>query len=912
MRPPHVLVSTLKYLIDHVVPQLPKSHPFLWDRTRSIRQDFTYQNYSGPEAIECNELIARVHLLSLHVMLTSDQEYSKQQELEQFNKTLQTLSELYDSNRKLNSNFRSPREAEFRSYLLISHINDPDIDRQIQLLPQDIYDDPKIQGAIKLRGMMQMSFGVPKRDVKENSQNLFAVLFQTLTDKSVSFLTSCLIESHFQDIRFGALSAMAKCYHSKGKPYALSRLTKLLGFGNEDDTASFCVSYGLTIVQDEQFLAVNVAPTALNPPSQFQNFFAPFIDVKKGDKSWSMCIFDDSSAPAFNSSMKKPTPFQTLPSAPKSIATNPIKSLFSPTNTTAPPAKTASPFVFGAPPTVPAFQFDSSKNINPSAPELSKSVQRSTPPTFSLDSTVTKPSEPVSSVLAPKFEPVPAPPPPKPKVVIKHFYEENDVRNESMRIMKEVTANVFKEILPTSWRKVQEKRLIEEKKQRQEAIRTAAVHEEFRDMVKQLVFEQTQNAKAVQMDNLRLSKLAVQLVNRAAFISKYIADQAARRKQEYEMISRQLGRPRLLGSGIITRAPSFTKERSALTAKQRYEHKMKEIKQQKEQASLFWRPLDVVSSIANPLESGLRKSHTYGYTRLRVSCFCRNWETVVGQWLQIKLHLGKVVHSTSKGTEVYMDQLQDDPETYKEMCQLIVAVGLSQEGQPQSDLKYCHEALHAILTRVKDVTKYKLNLMVMYWGGDGATESTVMEQLDIQDFQHCLNSTEFCAIDAHASNPSQILQEGIEKLTSSFEGALSFKGEREKQYELQRHNDERERYEYESYLEKVRQDEAERNRRLDRIQKMNSLHFFESAVVIPAKITGTGNQELPAALSLSPKHKRNWEGQAKESKIILADEKPAASKETTLQEDYAHVPKKVRELKDLIASVTNKRTKTAV
>lgn len=81
VRPPHVLKSTLDYLIDNVVGKLPESHSFLWDRTRSIRQDFTYQNSFGPEAVDCNERIVRIHLLSLHIMAGSDVEFSQQQEL---------------------------------------------------------------------------------------------------------------------------------------------------------------------------------------------------------------------------------------------------------------------------------------------------------------------------------------------------------------------------------------------------------------------------------------------------------------------------------------------------------------------------------------------------------------------------------------------------------------------------------------------------------------------------------------------------------------------------------------------------------------------------------------------------------------------------------------------------------------
>lgn len=331
VRPPRILVTTLHYLIDNIVPQLPKSHTFLWDRTRSIRQDFTYQNYIGPEAILCNELIARIHILSLHVMLTSDVEYSKQQEIEQFNKTLQTLSELYNANRKLNSNFRSPKEPEFRAYQLLSHIYDPEVAMQIQSLPSDILSDPRLQLAITLRTLVQHT----SRSHPDNPANLFASFFRTLTQNTkIPFLFLCLLETHFQDIRTNALVSMSKAYHHRGSPYIISRLSSMLGFTNDIDTIAFCTNYGLKIVEDEQYgTCVNVTtdpknltPSTNTPPT----YNATFIDARKGSHSWSDCIYSD---PAVSSSAQS----FVSPMAARIMTSK------SPGNNTIPEAKIANP-----------------------------------------------------------------------------------------------------------------------------------------------------------------------------------------------------------------------------------------------------------------------------------------------------------------------------------------------------------------------------------------------------------------------------------------------------------------------------------------------------------------------------------------------------------------------------------------
>lgn len=323
VRPPKVLVSTLRYLIDKVVPELPQSHTFLWDRTRSIRQDFTYQNFIGPEAILCNELIARIHITSLHVMLTSDVEYSKQQELEQFNKTLQTLSELYTANRKLDSNFRSPREPELRAYQLLSHIYDPEVLMQIQALPRDILDDPRLQLALTLRSLVQYV----SRANSDNPLNLFASFFSILAQNtSIPYLYLCLLETHFHDIRTNALASMSHAYHSRGSPYITSRLTTMLGFSNDLDTISFCTDYGLKTVDDEQFgscVIVTVDPKNLTPSTASPKTYPSlFIDARKGSKSWSACIYDDPAVTAsFGTPISNSKPFGSS-MAPQAISSS--------------------------------------------------------------------------------------------------------------------------------------------------------------------------------------------------------------------------------------------------------------------------------------------------------------------------------------------------------------------------------------------------------------------------------------------------------------------------------------------------------------------------------------------------------------------------------------------------------------
>ncbi|KAG2733030.1 hypothetical protein G9P44_004020 [Scheffersomyces stipitis] len=257
VRPPSVLVQSLDYLVDTVVDMLPEAHSFIWDRTRSIRQDFTYQNSFGPEAIDCNERIVRIHLLCFHVMAGSEVEFSQQQELEQFNKALQTLIEIYQDVR--NHGGAAPNEAEFRAYHLLSHIRDPELEREIQKLPPDIFQDSRVQLALQFRSIISQNNVVERGvTVSAGAVNLFVEFFRKVYSSQTPFLMSCLLEIHFSEIRFYALKAMARSYHTKGKAYSGQVLTNMLGFDTLEKLVKFVTYYEIDTFQDGQDILVDL------------------------------------------------------------------------------------------------------------------------------------------------------------------------------------------------------------------------------------------------------------------------------------------------------------------------------------------------------------------------------------------------------------------------------------------------------------------------------------------------------------------------------------------------------------------------------------------------------------------------------------------------------------------------------
>ncbi|GAV50369.1 hypothetical protein ZYGR_0U02250 [Zygosaccharomyces rouxii] len=249
VRPPHILVKSLDYIIENLLTTLPDSEGFIWDRMRSIRQDFTYQNYCGPEAIDCNERIVRIHLLIVHVMAKSNMEYSLQQELEQLHKSLITLSEIYDEVRS--SGGSCPNEAEFRAYALLSKIRDPEYDKNLEKLPPEIFQNDLVQQAVCFRRIVSNSNYVERGVLKtENCLNFYQRFFQLIKTGRVPFLMCSFLELYVNEVRFYAFKALSYSVNKKHKPIPTEYFMENLAFNSEEELMEFCKYYSIEVTPD--------------------------------------------------------------------------------------------------------------------------------------------------------------------------------------------------------------------------------------------------------------------------------------------------------------------------------------------------------------------------------------------------------------------------------------------------------------------------------------------------------------------------------------------------------------------------------------------------------------------------------------------------------------------------------------
>ncbi|KAI9805217.1 MAG: hypothetical protein M1825_001053 [Sarcosagium campestre] len=308
VRPPIILKKTLDYLIGDVVggpQQLAKVHAFVWDRTRSIRNDFTLQNIQGSKnsdlmlAIECYEIIARFHIHSLHQLCRpdiDDQGFTAHNEREQLNKTLLSLLEFYEL--CASRSIKCANEAEFQAYNIMMHFHDQNIEREAMNLARakpEIYDHPRVQMALQLYAAVCNTHDPhgPLTPMEPTSigQNNFAKFFQVIRSKQISYTMACVAEIHFNHIRKNALQAIRVGYRSRAtaQDCSLQHLMELLGFDDTSEAQGFCAACGMQVaegVDGEFYLVLDSGAERLTDPSSLkQPFSRSLVEHKNHGRS---------------------------------------------------------------------------------------------------------------------------------------------------------------------------------------------------------------------------------------------------------------------------------------------------------------------------------------------------------------------------------------------------------------------------------------------------------------------------------------------------------------------------------------------------------------------------------------------------------------------------------------------------
>ncbi|KAL5002826.1 SAC3/GANP/Nin1/mts3/eIF-3 p25 family-domain-containing protein [Aspergillus recurvatus] len=269
IRTPRTLLQTMNYLTRHVIggPEpLGIIHKFVWDRTRSIRNDFSVQQLTQEEdvkiAVTCLERIARFHIVSLHLLSSpaNEEPFDRHQEREQLNNTMLSLMYYYDDNR---GRISFPNEDEFRAYYIIFSIHDqrPDLEARVQKWPSELRNAPRVRVALELfaaaGNTWEYQGTLDAKRPNAIAQGFYARFFSLVNSPGVSYLMACVAEIYFNHMRQTAIRSVWKGYcrypssqQHKNEEWTIDELTNILCFDDNDQTIQFCKEQDLQFTEN--------------------------------------------------------------------------------------------------------------------------------------------------------------------------------------------------------------------------------------------------------------------------------------------------------------------------------------------------------------------------------------------------------------------------------------------------------------------------------------------------------------------------------------------------------------------------------------------------------------------------------------------------------------------------------------
>ncbi|EOA24209.1 hypothetical protein CARUB_v10017444mg [Capsella rubella] len=237
VRPLPVLEETLKYLLsllDSGEHPFEMVHDFIFDRTRSIRQDLSIQNLANERVIYLYEEMVKFHVIS--------------------HKRLQSCSD-----RKPNSIYEN--EAEFRSLYVLLHLNPSS---GVMGEPLSLWFRKLTSALVKSKEICFVR-NILRLYRMGNYKN-----FLSATASEATYLQYCISEPHIREMRSFAVQCINNvCY--KLQPYPLLRLSQNL-LMKELEVESLCHECGLETCNDSDGFSVLPAKqsTFCSPKDKFK------------------------------------------------------------------------------------------------------------------------------------------------------------------------------------------------------------------------------------------------------------------------------------------------------------------------------------------------------------------------------------------------------------------------------------------------------------------------------------------------------------------------------------------------------------------------------------------------------------------------------------------------------------------
>ncbi|XP_030386555.1 protein xmas-2 [Scaptodrosophila lebanonensis] len=242
LRPEPVLHMTMAYLMHEIMDRSESRETnmgdwfhFLWDRTRSIRKEITQQELCSLDAVKLVEQCARFHIHCAARLVAEDPSvFDSKINAENLTKCLQTLKYMYHDLRL--KGVQCPREAEFRSYIVLLNLADANFLWDIAQLPIELQGCAQIKHAIK--------FYLALQDTN------FVRFFELVRDPETTYLSACILLTYFTRLRVLALRRLVQSYRAprlQDSSLPVRFVTKMLGFVSEEEAIDFLEYYKLKV-----------------------------------------------------------------------------------------------------------------------------------------------------------------------------------------------------------------------------------------------------------------------------------------------------------------------------------------------------------------------------------------------------------------------------------------------------------------------------------------------------------------------------------------------------------------------------------------------------------------------------------------------------------------------------------------
>ncbi|CAN9500476.1 unnamed protein product [Ophioblennius macclurei] len=253
LRPPAVLLSTVRYLIDDIATS-PSLHPwtevysFVFDRLRGVKQDMIIQRVSGKDCVAILEPTVRFLIyasyrlcgqpLRLYDPLINDTHLQE---------NLSWLLDCYSADAGPH-----PNQEEFQAVALLYNLGSHRAAQHIIELSQQLRSSPSIRLALSINQAF----------LERNPVRLLRLA------NKLSFLQACALHRHLPTCCRDLLLIYSHGYSSRNCRFPLDRLAQLLTL-DVSLAAKVCRTFGLDVNQDNQ---VNFSKAAFTEPEQRQTY----------------------------------------------------------------------------------------------------------------------------------------------------------------------------------------------------------------------------------------------------------------------------------------------------------------------------------------------------------------------------------------------------------------------------------------------------------------------------------------------------------------------------------------------------------------------------------------------------------------------------------------------------------------